>query len=284
MFNTPKELQWLSSLKYVQKHFKCTRTECAHHQWHDKWLGSIKVFPIFAVCVLHLLHLRFSCITLQVGMVLVVWRRDPWNLKDRSWDVTSLETLVAKVLVPYNPSDIWVATIPVILSQRSENRALPNFAGWVTRRKIVTVSVYFPSTWWLKYSQMATIPTLSSSERPCTSWILQGLKLTLWWMTVQVMFHEVHSSGLTLVFGCLKFELTLLWNDLLFLHFLVASQCSYLGRCSLSSHSCHTSVLRLWFLSDLWDQCLAAVTDFGSWNQGTHSTFCCCSTILHLGL
>jgi hypothetical protein len=52
-------------------------------------------------------------------------------------EVTSLETLVAKVLFPYNLSNIWVAAIPETLSQPSENRVVPNFAGRVTTGKVV---------------------------------------------------------------------------------------------------------------------------------------------------
>lgn len=71
-------------------------------------------------------------------MVLVVWRDNPWKRKEISWEMTSLETLVAKVLVSHDLSYLWVGTMLETLLQPSENWVVPNFAGRVMTRKFVT--------------------------------------------------------------------------------------------------------------------------------------------------
>jgi hypothetical protein len=71
-------------------------------------------------------------------MILMVWRDNPWKRKEISWEVTNLETLVAKVLVPHDLSYLWVGTMPETLLQPSENWVVPNIAGRVTIRKVVT--------------------------------------------------------------------------------------------------------------------------------------------------
>jgi len=98
----------------------------------------LKLFQFFPLYLWHLLQLRFVLITLLAEMVLMVWRDNPWKRNEISWEVTSLETLVANVSVLHDLSYLWVDAMPETLLQSSENWVVPNFAGRVTTRKVVT--------------------------------------------------------------------------------------------------------------------------------------------------